>query len=163
MCMHCCVMGLTLSAMFGDFCRAPNYFEFWILTTFPLPRQDMLTLPPAVSSDDGKDDAWASVETSEVTIIAFCMQWLSISRWCWPKHWDFLSPGIKEEKGNSSRSVHCLLCLSMGSTMPSLSVLLVNTVVLPDSKSLFRTAPWKSWIPGNLDFHTYLASCLGEQ
>ena len=40
----------------------------------------MLTLPPAVPSDDGKDDACASVETSEVTIIAFCMRWLLISR-----------------------------------------------------------------------------------
>ena len=79
---HCCVMALTLSTMFRDFCRAPNYFESGILTTFPpLLRQGMLTLLPAVSaSDDGKDDACASVETCEVTIIAFCMRWLSISR-----------------------------------------------------------------------------------
>ena len=77
---HCCVMALTLSAMFRDFCRAPNYFESGILATFPLLRQGMLTLLPAVSSDDRKDDTCASVETSEVTIIAFCMQGLSISR-----------------------------------------------------------------------------------
>ena len=40
----------------------------------------MLTLLPAVPSDDGKDDACASVGTSEVTIIAVCMRWLLIPR-----------------------------------------------------------------------------------
>ena len=80
------------------------------------------------------------------------------SRWL-PKHWDFLPPGIKEEEGNSLRSVYCLLCLSMGSTIPSLPFLLVNTVVLPVSRMPVSDCTMKiknSWKPGL----SYLPSLL---
>lgn len=125
------------------FCRAPNYFESWVLTTFALLRHVMLTLPPAVPSDDGEHDTCASVQT-EVrlqSLLVACIAWLSIKERstnakAWvanPSSGTFCRLGSKRRKQGiaSGQCSHCLLCLSFRSTMPSLPVLLVNMVVLP--------------------------------